>query len=189
MVLLRQSTRLSLVQRPALALSHALIHFRFREIIHYSIKIHFLFQIMSIHICLETSAVHLQLNRAYQEKFRTPGRTSGKFLQIQLFDAAASVNCSNFFLCFFCNKRKASESSRVPVVCLERLKILVSRCPPQAHHSMTPPADTGLKCEGIVSLELDRELGAEVRSTNSATLGIMFKLHVDFCGFIKGGTW
>lgn len=60
--------------------------------------------------------------------------------------------------------RKAPEGSKVPVVCLERLKILVSRCPPQGHHSMDPPADSRLKSEGIVSRELDRELSTEEES-------------------------
>ncbi|KAG7327113.1 hypothetical protein KOW79_008719 [Hemibagrus wyckioides] len=57
--------------------------------------------------------------------------------------------------------RKAPEGSKVPVVCLERLKILVSRCPPQGHHSTPSPADSRLKCEGIMSQQLDRELSAE----------------------------
>ncbi|KAK3533824.1 hypothetical protein QTP70_032166 [Hemibagrus guttatus] len=57
--------------------------------------------------------------------------------------------------------RKAPGGSKVPVVCLERLKILVSRCPPQGHHSTPPPADSRLKCEGITSQHLDRELSAE----------------------------
>ncbi|XP_060796705.1 tripartite motif-containing protein 66 isoform X2 [Neoarius graeffei] len=60
--------------------------------------------------------------------------------------------------------RKVPEGSKVPVVCLKRLKILVSRCPPQGHHSTAPPADSTLKCEGIVSQELDRELSAEEES-------------------------
>ncbi|XP_053094283.1 tripartite motif-containing protein 66 isoform X2 [Pangasianodon hypophthalmus] len=60
--------------------------------------------------------------------------------------------------------RKAPEGSKVPVVCLERLKILVSRCPPQGHHSTAPPADSRLKCEGVASQELDRELSAEEES-------------------------
>lgn len=63
---------------------------------------------------------------------------------------------------------KATEGSKVPVVCLERLKILVSRCPPQGHHSLAPSADSRLKCEGIVFQEPDRELSAEVRATNNS---------------------
>ncbi|XP_027023769.2 tripartite motif-containing protein 66 [Tachysurus fulvidraco] len=57
--------------------------------------------------------------------------------------------------------RKAPEGSKVPVVCLERLKILVSRCPPQGHHSTPPPADPRLKCGGIVSKELYTEVSTE----------------------------
>ncbi|XP_053539293.1 tripartite motif-containing protein 66 isoform X2 [Ictalurus punctatus] len=60
--------------------------------------------------------------------------------------------------------RKAPEGSKVPVVCLERLKILVSRCPPQGHHSMDPPADSRLKSEGEPSRKLDRELSTEEES-------------------------
>lgn len=85
----------------------------------------------------------------------------------------ASVNSSDFFLLwFFCNSSKASEGSKVPVVCLERLKILVSRCPPQGHHGAAPPADSRLKCGGIMAQELDEELSAEVRSTNTSKKGI-----------------
>ncbi|KAF7703447.1 tripartite motif-containing protein 66 [Silurus meridionalis] len=57
--------------------------------------------------------------------------------------------------------KKTPEASKVPVVCLERLKILVSRRPPQGHHSTAPAADSRLKCEGIVTHEQDRELSAE----------------------------
>lgn len=87
---------------------------------------------------------------------------------MQMFDSTPSVNSSNVWLWFLCNSRKAPEGSKVPVVCLERLKILVSRCPPQGHHSAAPPADSRLKHEGIVSQELDRDLSAEVRSLNNS---------------------
>ncbi|KAM9461106.1 tripartite motif-containing protein 66 isoform 2-T2 [Clarias gariepinus] len=60
---------------------------------------------------------------------------------------------------------KAPDGSKVPVVCLERLKILVSKCPPQGHHSTAPPADSRLKCEGIMAQELERELSAEEESS------------------------
>lgn len=44
--------------------------------------------------------------------------------------------------------KEASDSSKVPVVCLERLKILVSRHPPQSHQNTDLPSDTsGLKPE------------------------------------------
>lgn len=114
---------------------------------------------------------------------------------MEMYDSTASITSSDLFLWFLCNSRKAHEGSKVPVVCLERLKILVSRCPPQGHHSTTPSAESKMKCEGIVSQELDRELGAEVSSTNSSISFIqvsLFKkldLCVDVCGFIKGGTW
>ncbi|XP_030621002.1 tripartite motif-containing protein 66 [Chanos chanos] len=47
---------------------------------------------------------------------------------------------------------KAPVSSKVPVVCLERLKILGSRFPSQ----IQPPTDPGLKFEGTVLKELER---------------------------------
>ncbi|KAF5898668.1 tripartite motif-containing protein 66 isoform X1, partial [Clarias magur] len=60
---------------------------------------------------------------------------------------------------------KAPDGSKVPVVCLERLKILVSKCPAQGHHSTAPPADSRLKCESIMAQELERELSAEEESS------------------------
>uniref|UniRef100_A0A3B1KJP8 Tripartite motif containing 66 n=2 Tax=Astyanax mexicanus TaxID=7994 RepID=A0A3B1KJP8_ASTMX len=62
--------------------------------------------------------------------------------------------------------REAPNGSKVPVVCLERLKILVSKCPPQGHQKNTTgsAADPGLKSEGTVSQDLQRELSPEVGS-------------------------
>lgn len=89
-------------------------------------------------------------------------------------DSSASINSFKVLLWFPCNSRKVPEGSKVPVVCLKRLKILVSRCPPQGHHSTAPPADSTLKCEGIMPQELDRELSAEVRSTNNSRFPKIF---------------
>ncbi|XP_066504323.1 tripartite motif-containing protein 66 isoform X2 [Hoplias malabaricus] len=58
--------------------------------------------------------------------------------------------------------REAPEGSKVPVVCLERLKILVSKCPPQGHQKIDSSADSRLKSEGIVTQELQKKLPTEV---------------------------
>ncbi|KAI4889267.1 hypothetical protein NFI96_013532 [Prochilodus magdalenae] len=55
------------------------------------------------------------------------------------------------------SSREAPEGSKVPVVCLERLKILVSKCPPQGHQKIGSSTDSGLKSEGAVSQELQKE--------------------------------
>ncbi|XP_072516242.1 tripartite motif-containing protein 66 [Salminus brasiliensis] len=57
--------------------------------------------------------------------------------------------------------RDAPEGSKVPVVCLERLKILVSKCPPQGHQKTDFPTDPGLKSERTVSQELQSECPTE----------------------------
>ncbi|XP_062869487.1 tripartite motif-containing protein 66 [Trichomycterus rosablanca] len=60
--------------------------------------------------------------------------------------------------------KKASKGSKVPIVCLKRLKILVSKRPPQGLQRIGAP-DFGLKSEGSFLQELDRELSTEELSS------------------------
>ncbi|XP_035382419.1 tripartite motif-containing protein 66 isoform X3 [Electrophorus electricus] len=57
--------------------------------------------------------------------------------------------------------REVNEASKVPVVCLERLSIPVSKQPTQGVQSDDLSSDSGLKAEGTVSLSMDRELPPE----------------------------
>ncbi|XP_051507551.1 tripartite motif-containing protein 66-like isoform X2 [Myxocyprinus asiaticus] len=53
--------------------------------------------------------------------------------------------------------KEAADGSKVPVVCLERLKILVSRHPPQNHQSTDLTCETRMKPERTVLRVLERE--------------------------------
>ncbi|XP_056100139.1 tripartite motif-containing protein 66 isoform X1 [Rhinichthys klamathensis goyatoka] len=59
--------------------------------------------------------------------------------------------------------KEAPDGSKVPVVCLERLKILVSRHPPQNHQSteITCQTESGLKPEETVLRVLEREVTSQ----------------------------
>ncbi|XP_052001476.1 tripartite motif-containing protein 66 isoform X2 [Xyrauchen texanus] len=57
--------------------------------------------------------------------------------------------------------KEASDGSKVPVVCLERLKILVSRHPPQNHQSTDLTCETQRKPERTVLRVLERETTAQ----------------------------
>ncbi|KAK9971583.1 hypothetical protein ABG768_024941 [Culter alburnus] len=59
--------------------------------------------------------------------------------------------------------KEAPDGSKVPVVCLERLKILVSRHPPQNHQStdLTSQTESGLKPEETVLRVLEREVTSQ----------------------------
>ncbi|XP_017556126.1 tripartite motif-containing protein 66 [Pygocentrus nattereri] len=69
------------------------------------------------------------------------------------------------------SSREAPEGSKVPVVCLERLKILVSKCPPQGHQKIGSPTDSSLKSEGAASQELQKELPTEEVSSGEPVDG------------------
>lgn len=102
-------------------------------------------------------AIGQEQNTGCPEKVMMPGRP---------LDASLSNRCM-YFCCtlvhfWFCNRREAPEGSKVPVVCLERLKILVSKCPPQGHQRICSPTDPGPKPEGTVSQKLQRERPSEV---------------------------
>lgn len=66
------------------------------------------------------------------------------------------------FVCY--SDKEAPDGSKVPVVCLERLKILVSRHPPQNHQStdLTSQTESGLKPEETVLRVLEREVTSQV---------------------------
>ncbi|XP_017212532.2 tripartite motif-containing protein 66 isoform X2 [Danio rerio] len=57
--------------------------------------------------------------------------------------------------------KESSDGSKVPVVCLQRLKILVSRHPPQNHQSTDPSSQSGLKPEETVLKVLEREAASQ----------------------------
>ncbi|XP_026098933.1 tripartite motif-containing protein 66-like isoform X1 [Carassius auratus] len=59
--------------------------------------------------------------------------------------------------------KEASDGSKVPVVCLERLKILVSRHPPQNHQGtdLTSQTEPGLKPEETVYRVLERKVTSQ----------------------------
>ncbi|KAL1271473.1 hypothetical protein QQF64_030489, partial [Cirrhinus molitorella] len=59
--------------------------------------------------------------------------------------------------------KEAPDGSKVPVVCLERLKILVSRHPPQNHQSadLTSQTEPGLKPEETVFRVLERHVTSQ----------------------------
>ncbi|KTF91034.1 hypothetical protein cypCar_00031853 [Cyprinus carpio] len=59
--------------------------------------------------------------------------------------------------------KEAPDGSKVPVVCLERLKILVSRHPPQNHQStdLTSQTEPGLKPEETVFRVLERKVTSQ----------------------------
>ena len=83
-------------------------------------------------------------------------------------------------------KEPGSSSSKVPVVCLERLKILVSRIPPQGRRQSDPLPDTATERTGPVPQRGWKDKMTEVGSTK--TLWTLFSsrkpMMSDYTSFI-----